>query len=126
MSSRSGKARRSRSASPENSGEDAEFLEAIQRSKELTSGPGLSGEDAFDQDADFKLALQLQLAEESDARAFQEDAYPLRNTIGFMNDPARQDGSASKGYSKKEDFSAYHTEAQHSADVHTLAAFMRL
>lgn len=123
MPPRSGKARRSRSASPDYD-DDSEVLEAIRRSRELTSGPGISGEDAFDQDADFKLALQLQLAEQSDARAFQEDAYPLRNTIGFMNDQARQDGSASN-LNEKENFAAYHTEADHSVNMHTLALFMR-
>lgn len=113
------KARRVRSASPyydEDYDEDPELLEALRRSKELTSGPGPSEKDEFDEEADFKLALQLQLAE-SDDHAMQEDAFPLRNTIGFMNEWHLDD--------KQESFSKYHVEADHSVDLHTLAHFIQ-
>ncbi|KAH7406039.1 hypothetical protein DE146DRAFT_715356 [Phaeosphaeria sp. MPI-PUGE-AT-0046c] len=123
MSPRSGETRRSRSASPEYD-EDPEFLEALRRSKELTSGAGLSEEDKYDEEADLKLALQLQLAE-SDAHAMQEDAFPLRNTIGFMNDPTRHEDSPWHLDEKQPSFSKYHTEADHNVDVPTLAHFIQ-
>lgn len=128
--SRPGKARRSRSASPEHD-EDADYQLALQLSKEInggqatTSGAGPSQQKpSYNDDDDFAYALQLQFGEANGPRHTKGDASaPNRSSRWDQRAPLPKASPRTSKQDKRK-VAKYHSETPNGKTFGTFAAFL--